>query len=72
MPTPICLEKFYDYVLSFYGEGGIYPMQATEDMVIEATRKYINSGADFEGDSLDREKIRDIMIEDYSLIRYYN
>jgi hypothetical protein len=61
------LEDFYSYVLSFYGEGAIYPMKATKDMVMEATQKYINSGADFCGDSIDREHIRDIMMRDYGL-----
>jgi len=61
------LADFHVYVLSFYGQGGIYPMEATEDMVAEATQKYINSGADFAADSFDREHIRDIMIRDYGL-----
>lgn len=61
------LDDFHTYVLSFYGDRGIYPMQASEDMVMEATQKYINSGADFCGDSIDRENIRDIMIRDYGL-----
>lgn len=61
------LEQFHSYVLSFYGENGIYDMQATEDMVIEATQKYITSGANFCGDSFDREHVRDIMLNDYGL-----
>jgi hypothetical protein len=36
-------------------------------MVMEATEKYINSGANFYGDSFDREHVRDIMINDYGL-----
>ena len=61
------MSDFYDYVLSFYGENGIYKIGATLDMVMEATEKYINSGAPFYGDSFDREHIRDIMINDYGL-----
>jgi hypothetical protein len=61
------MEGFYDYVLSFYGENGIYKIGATLDMVMEATQKYINSGANFCGDSFDREHVRDIMLNDYGL-----
>jgi hypothetical protein len=61
------MEEFYDYVLSFYGDDGIYKIGATRDMVMEATQKYINSGADFTGDSFDREHVRDIMLNDYGL-----
>jgi len=59
--------EFINYVLSFYGPGGIYDMGATEDMILDATQKYITEGADFCGDSIDRELIRDIMIRDYGL-----
>ena len=59
---------FYDYVLSFYGQDGIYDMGATLDEVMEATAKYLQSSETrFEGDSFDREMIRDIMIRDYGL-----
>jgi hypothetical protein len=61
------MEGFYDYVLSFYGENGIYKIGTTLDMVMEATQKYISSGADFCGDSFDREHVRDIMLNDYGL-----
>ena len=64
---PILLSDFYHYVLSFYGENGIYNMGATLDMVMEATQKYINSSDEFYGDSFDREHVRDIMIDTYQL-----
>jgi len=64
---PILLSDFYHYVLSFYGENGIYKMGATLDMVMEATQKYINSSDEFCGDSFDREHVRDIMIDTYQL-----
>jgi len=64
---PILMSDFYHYVLSFYGENGIYNMGATLDMVMEATQKYISSGADFTGDSFDREHVRDILIDTYQL-----
>jgi hypothetical protein len=63
----ILLSDFYHYVLSFYGENGIYKMGATLDMVMESTKKYINSSDEFCGDSFDREHVRDIMIDTYQL-----
>ena len=60
--------EFIQYVKSFYGPGGIYDMNATDAMIIDATIQYINSGADFAGDSFDRENVRDIMINQYSLV----
>ena len=64
---PILMSDFYHYVLSFYGENGIYNMGATLDMVMEATKKYINSSDEFCGDSFDREAVRDILIDTYQL-----
>ena len=60
--------NFVQYVRSFYGPGGIYDMGATDVMISEATVQYINSGADFAGDSFDRENVRDIMCKQYSLV----
>jgi hypothetical protein len=62
------MEQFYSYVLSFYGKNGIYDMGATLDEVMEATAKYLQaSETKFEGDSFDREHVRDIMMNDYGL-----
>jgi hypothetical protein len=62
------MEQFYSYVLSFYGKDGIYDMDATLDEVMEATAKYLQQPETmFEGDSFDREHVRDIMIRDYGL-----
>lgn len=61
--------EFIDYVLSFYGTGSdLYPMGATESMVREATRILIDRGDDVAFDSVDREKVRDIMIEKFGLV----
>ena len=69
------LVDFLAYVEDFYGKGGIYDMGATGEQIIVATQKYINqvgtdpeSSMSFCGDSLDREKVRDIMIEDFGLV----
>ena len=62
------MMEFIRYVKSFYGPGGIYDMGATDDDIIEATFKYITDGADFCGDSFDRESVRDIMISEFGLV----
>ena len=65
-----CGVNFVDYVESFYGEvpDAIYPIGATREMICFATKKLINDRPyDFCGDSLDRERVRDIMIEKYNL-----
>lgn len=60
-------NEFIDYVLSFYGPGGIYDIGATRQDVLEAlaTRLLCErySSLPYEADSTDREIIRDIMIE---------
>ena len=59
---------FVVYVEGFYGKGGIYDMGATSKQILEATQQYISTGEmEFCGDSLDREKVRDIMIEQFGL-----
>ena len=35
-------REFFDYVLSFYGEGGLYDFGAKLDDVITATQIYLN------------------------------
>ena len=60
---------FVVYVEGFYGKGGIYDMGATSKQILEATQQYISKGEiEFCGDSLDREKVRDIMIRDFGLV----
>lgn len=61
--------KFTAYVLSFYGpDSDLYPMGATESMVREATAILIDRGDDVAFDSIDREKVRDIMIDKFKLV----
>jgi hypothetical protein len=58
--------KFYQYVRSFYGKDGLYPMGATVPDIVAATKILIDAVGDaFEGDSFDREDVRDILIEDF-------
>jgi hypothetical protein len=65
------MTEFYDYVLSFYGPQGIYPMGANLTVVRKATNDLIRilkiKGQEFCGDSIDRELVRDLLIEKYKL-----
>ena len=67
------LCDFLAYVDSFYNEkNGIYPIKGlTNSMIIKATQKYITSQTkDYtwgDGDSLDRERVRDIILADNGL-----
>ena len=58
-------EAFISYVLSFYGDGAdaIYPMGATRETVVFALGMRLAGRPDlpFDGDSTDREMVRDIM-----------
>jgi hypothetical protein len=70
------LIDFITYVDDFYNaKSGIYPIKGMTDlMVIEAVQKYIKEDVningyvkDFCGDSVDRERIRDIILADNGL-----
>ena len=67
------LCDFLAYVDSFYNEkNGIYPIKGlTNDMIFTATLKYVSSQTkDYTwggGDSLDRERVRDIILADNGL-----
>jgi len=72
------MEDFIDYVWSFYGEheDTLYPMKGlTKKMIAEASWihlqmccypsfPYITWG---DGDSIDRERVRDIIIDKFNL-----
>ena len=63
--------EFVAYVDDFYNEkSGIYPIIGMTDMmVIKAVQKHVaNSGMEFCGDSVDREKVRDIILADNDVI----
>ena len=67
------LVDFLAYVDSFYNEkNGIYPIKGLNNsMIIKATQKYISSQTENytwgDGDSLDRERVRDIILADNGL-----
>ena len=64
-------REFVDYVLSFYGKGCIYDFGVKKNDVVTATVIYLNKVlADKtetytwgDGDSLDRERVRDILLD---------
>ena len=60
------VQEFIDYCLTFYGDKeGLYPMGATPNEILVAlgVRLERYKHAEFDGDTLDREWVRDIMIE---------
>ena len=83
-------SQFIDYVLDFYGKGGIYPLAdpiinnkfVARDDVLKAFKKYKtlldasillekelkieNRYTWGDGDSLDRERVRDILLQNYN------
>jgi hypothetical protein len=67
------MTDFYDYVLSFYGPDGIYPLTPSPNLTVikSATNDLIRileiKGQEFCGDSVDRELVRDLLIEKYKL-----
>ena len=58
-------NAFTHYCLSFYGTGGIYDMNATAEEIQEATAARLERFPQLEfcGDTVDREKVRDLMLE---------
>tara|TARA_B100001057_G_scaffold377436_1_gene382667 strand:- start:181 stop:462 length:282 start_codon:yes stop_codon:yes gene_type:complete len=62
-------NDFINYVFSFYGNGGLYDQKRTKEQIAFATLRYLDliDAADDDnytwgnGDSLDRERVRDIM-----------
>ena len=72
-------NEFIDYCLSFYGVGGIYPEnKRTKEQIAYATTMYLDACTYYEsegidgytwgyGDSLDRERVRDIMNDYYGV-----
>ena len=68
------LTDFVNYVYSFYGApDALYPMGATKADIIGATYDYLNAVTTLnnehftwgDGDSLDRERVRDILVLKY-------
>jgi len=62
-------NDFINYCLDFYGWNGLYDQGRTREQIAYATLMYLDSLTETrtwgEGDSLDRERVRDIMNELY-------
>jgi hypothetical protein len=60
-------DQFIAYCLDFYGESGIYPLGFTRGQLALATELYqlkLKQGREqFEGDTVDRENVRDLLLE---------
>jgi hypothetical protein len=57
--------SFTQYMLAFYGADGVYPMGFTGAQINFATQLYkcrMPEGQTFEGDSHDREAVRDLIL----------
>tara|TARA_B100001057_G_scaffold402822_1_gene414885 strand:- start:97 stop:303 length:207 start_codon:yes stop_codon:yes gene_type:complete len=64
-------NEFINYCLDFYGVNGLYPEnKRTKEQIAYATLMYLDSCNDMitwgDGDSLDRERVRDTMNELYN------
>ena len=62
------LTQFVDYCYDFYGPNGIYPMNINKANILAATGLLLQQYAEqseyeFVGDSIDRERVRDVMID---------
>lgn len=58
------VREFVDYVLGFYGPNELYDMKATQREVLEALATLLlMPNIEFAGDSVDRERVRDIILE---------
>tara|TARA_R110001592_G_scaffold238371_1_gene498004 strand:- start:348 stop:587 length:240 start_codon:yes stop_codon:yes gene_type:complete len=64
-------KDFINYVYEFYGKGKIYDMKATKEQVVLATMIRLDTPRHkkfpFNGDSADREIVRDILINEFNL-----
>ena len=58
--------SFTQYMLDFYGPNGVYPLGFNATQISLATQLYkcrLPEGQEFLGDSIDRENVRDIILE---------
>ena len=57
--------NFTQYMLDFYGPNGLYPEGFNATQISLATQHYkcrLPEGTEFYGDSIDRERVRDIIL----------
>jgi hypothetical protein len=70
--SKVFINEFIDYVMSFYGPGELYPIQGINRTIVrKATNDVMRiakiHGHAFCGDSVDREQVRDLLIDKYNL-----
>lgn len=62
-------KQFIDYVMSFYGDFGIYQILGLRKKdVLEAMKVLKFRDWDFAYDSFDREAIRDVLLDEFGFI----
>jgi len=75
------IDDFVDYVFSFYGaDDALYQMNVTKDDITLATEDYLQAISDLDsdiftwgdGDSLDRERVRDMLVRNYGYPTDFN
>ena len=75
------LDAFVDYVFSFYGaDDALYQMNVTKDDITLATEDYLQAISDLDsdiftwgdGDSLDRERVREMLVRNYGYPTDFN
>ena len=75
------LTQFTAYVYSFYGApDALYPMGVTKTDIIGATYDYLNAITTLknerftwgDGDSIDRERVRDFLVRNYGYSKEFD
>lgn len=70
------INDFIPYFNSFYGAEGLYshgPDYTAADIIKAMCVLFVNKGSEYEfcGDSVDREFIRDIMLESATMLKHF-
>ena len=56
-------QDFVNYMLQFYGKGGVYPQwEFSVEEIKAGLRRHLTNGANFLGNSIDHEAVRDIIL----------
>jgi hypothetical protein len=57
-------QQFLQYMLDFYGKFGVYSeLDFTVEEIVGGLNQYLRTDPEFCGDSLDRERVRDIILK---------
>jgi hypothetical protein len=65
------INYFIQYCFDFYGKDGVWPLGATENQIAKALCIHLadDSRPEFCGDTVDRERVRDILMEQFKLVK---